>query len=106
MSRILRRYSLWKSVEDFPGRASGGEVAGGLREPTVRDDSGAAPVPLRACSACAGDYEDPDRTAWNPDVEEAEAETLTDILEEEPQRACSEDEACEADANGDEFPAR
>src|SRR5260370_389679 len=22
---------------------------------------------LRACSACAGDYEDPDRTAWTPD---------------------------------------
>ncbi len=22
---------------------------------------------LRACSACAGDYEDPDRTAWMPD---------------------------------------
>jgi hypothetical protein len=22
---------------------------------------------MRACSACAGDYEDPDRTAWAPD---------------------------------------
>jgi len=22
---------------------------------------------LCACSACAGDYEDPDRTAWTPD---------------------------------------
>jgi len=22
---------------------------------------------MRACSACAGDYEDPDRTAWTPD---------------------------------------
>ncbi len=22
---------------------------------------------LRACSACAGDYEDPDRTVWTPD---------------------------------------
>jgi len=21
---------------------------------------------LRACSACAGDYEDPDRAAWTP----------------------------------------
>ena len=28
---------------------------------------------MRACSACAGDYEDPDRTAWAP-VEAAEAE--------------------------------
>ena len=24
---------------------------------------------LRACSACAGDYEDPDRTAWPTDME-------------------------------------
>ena len=24
-------------------------------------------VEMRACSACAGDYEDPDRTAWTPD---------------------------------------
>jgi len=22
---------------------------------------------MRACSACAGNYEDPDRTAWTPD---------------------------------------
>jgi hypothetical protein len=22
---------------------------------------------MRACSACAGDYEDPDRTAWSDD---------------------------------------
>jgi hypothetical protein len=22
---------------------------------------------FRSCSACAGDYEDPDRTAWTPD---------------------------------------
>jgi hypothetical protein len=27
----------------------------------------AASVEMRACSACAGDYEDPDRTAWSPD---------------------------------------
>jgi len=24
-------------------------------------------MPLRACSACAGDYEDPDRTSWPSD---------------------------------------
>ena len=28
---------------------------------------------LRACSACAGDYEDPDRTAWPADDEESGA---------------------------------
>jgi hypothetical protein len=27
---------------------------------------------MRACSACAGDYEDPDRTAWTPDDAEEE----------------------------------
>ena len=27
---------------------------------------------VRACSACAGNYEDPDRTAWRP-VDEEEA---------------------------------
>jgi len=30
---------------------------------------------LRACSACAGDYEDPDRTAWRAEEEESEEET-------------------------------
>jgi hypothetical protein len=28
---------------------------------------------LRACSACAGDYEDPDRTAWPADGEQSGA---------------------------------
>jgi hypothetical protein len=27
---------------------------------------------MRACSACAGDYEDPDRKAWTPDDGEDE----------------------------------
>jgi len=27
---------------------------------------------MRACSACAGDYEDADRTAWTPDDAEDE----------------------------------
>lgn len=42
---------------------------------------------MRACSACAGDYEDPDRTAWTPDD--------------------ADDERCEeAPAkSGEEFPA-
>ena len=33
---------------------------------------------MSACSACAGDYEDPDRTAWPTEEERVEAE------EEEP----------------------
>lgn len=31
-------------------------------------------APMRACSACAGDYEDPERTAWRDASEEAGAE--------------------------------
>jgi len=42
---------------------------------------------MRACSACAGDYEDPERTAWTPDDAE-------------------EDESGGAQRGGtDEFPA-
>lgn len=38
---------------------------------------------FRACSACAGDYEDPDRTAWEneeggTDEEETAPETATE----------------------------
>ena len=35
------------------------------------DGAGGA-IEMRACSACAGDYEDPDRTAWTPDDGEDE----------------------------------
>jgi hypothetical protein len=41
--------------------------AGGAR-------AGSRPLALRACSACAGDYEDPDRTAWAPDDAEVDAD--------------------------------
>jgi hypothetical protein len=30
-------------------------------------------IEMRACSACAGDYEDPDRTAWPNDEEKSDA---------------------------------
>lgn len=29
---------------------------------------------MRACSACAGEYEDPEHTAWSPDEAEDEEE--------------------------------
>ena len=29
-------------------------------------------IAMRGCSACTGDYEDPDRTAWTPDDGEGE----------------------------------
>ena len=34
------------------------------------DGNGAESRPLSMCSACAGDYEDPDRTAWRQGVED------------------------------------
>jgi hypothetical protein len=46
-----RVHSLWKSVEN-------------------KENS------LRACSGCAGDYEDPDRTAWEEGFEEEELEEV------------------------------
>jgi len=41
---------------------------------------------LRACSACAGDYEDPDRTAWSTAVEEEEGEEPPAATDESPAR--------------------
>ncbi len=46
-------YSLWKIVEIEENR-------------------------MVACSGCAGDYEDPDRTAWGEDAEEEGAEEVAD----------------------------
>jgi hypothetical protein len=48
-----------------------------------------ATLKMRACSACAGDYEDPDRTAWTTGEQEQE--------EDEP--VCAPRETTE------EFPA-
>lgn len=38
----------------------------------IRDDLEGSRGPLRTCSACHGDYEDPDRTAWTPGAEDDE----------------------------------
>lgn len=40
--------------------------------------------PARACSGCAGDYEDPDRSAWEEDFEEEEGELLEEEAGDEP----------------------
>jgi hypothetical protein len=47
---------------------------------------------LRACSGCAGDYEDPDRSAWEPDPEENEADTTTEEIPENEEPSAPEDE--------------
>lgn len=39
---------------------------------------------MRACSACAGDYEDPDRTVWSPEESgEAGEESVPESEDEE-----------------------
>ncbi len=38
--------------------------------------------PQGACSGCAGDYEDPDRSAWEEDFEEEELELELELEEE------------------------
>jgi hypothetical protein len=42
--------------------------------------AGVSDPAMRACSACAGDYEDPDRTAWSGDkgVDETFDEAVDD----------------------------
>jgi len=57
-------------------------VSGWRLRGAVSEGLGASLDTLRACSACAGDYEDPDRTAWPLDVENEEAEVETEVDEE------------------------
>ena len=66
-----------------------GVQAGVQAEVQAGEQASARVAEMRACSACAGDYEDPDRTAWPPD---------------DPQRgAAAERDA--ADPPAEEFPA-
>mgnify|MGYP007135454292 CR=1 FL=1 len=95
MSRILIGNILWKSVEN--SGALGRKRAGKRPlQPAFCAVSGASHQALRACSACAGDYEDPDRTAWTPDPQEDE---------ELPQERAQEQAENQGD-HGDEFPAQ
>jgi len=53
---------------------------------------------LRACSGCAGDYEDPDRSAWEPDPEENEGDaTVGGIPESEKPSVPGDQERPEAE---------
>jgi hypothetical protein len=63
---------LWKSVENFRGFENATPDRRGQMPLACSGAPTAALLVLRACSACAGDYEDPDRTAWTPDQEEDE----------------------------------
>jgi hypothetical protein len=82
---------LWKSVENFSGLERARMAGKDRLVHEISGEPGASQQPLRACSACAGDYEDPDRTAWTPDEEEEDL--LAEKIREKTQ-------------NGDEFPAQ
>jgi hypothetical protein len=99
MSRILMRYGLWKSVENFSGIGVAGAAERGPRHRSFYSGVEVSQPSQDACSSCAGDYEDPDRTAWTPDAEENE-ERLRDGT---PDRSLGRPEE-EGECN-DEFPA-
>ena len=69
--RLRHQGGVWKTVEKSGVRTKkfGGELAASDLGAGQSDRS---PIPLEGCSACAGDYEDPDRTARTPDGEEDE----------------------------------
>ena len=82
-------------MENFPGdvRAKAdGQMPGAQRAACELGGSARA---LRACSACAGDYEDPERTA--PQTDEA--------LSEEDEAAVTIDETDDENAARDKSPA-
>lgn len=95
MSMVLTGNRLWKSVENFSVRALAG-VAGERRLQVASYCApGVSQRSLSACSACPGDYEDPDRTAWT-------------LEPEEDDHPPEEEEADGTSGAGheDEFPAR
>jgi hypothetical protein len=79
------------------GRAVGKAVDSNPFPRAFREGAGVSQQPLRACSACAGDYEDPDRTAWPEDPEEDDSFSSD----------CGAQEGVQDSAeNDDEFPAQ
>src|SRR6476661_3666015 len=99
MSRILMRYRLWKSVENFSGIGVAGAAERAPRHRRSYNGVEVSQSSQDACSSCAGDYEDPDRTAWTPDAEEIE-ERLRDGTPDRSLGGPKEEGEC-----NDEFPA-
>jgi hypothetical protein len=50
-----------------------GSNARALSEAVREERSVSLSIEMHACSACAGNYEDPDRTAWPTDEEKSDA---------------------------------
>ncbi|MGB2623444.1 MAG: hypothetical protein WA857_21690 [Candidatus Acidiferrum sp.] len=82
MSRILRNNPLWKTVENAAALRRAVDPGHRALAPAACGNSEIAREGLRACSACDGDYEDPDRTARAPDSEDDEGEPDERALEE------------------------
>lgn len=104
-----------RGEREFPGRLGVVGVHENLRDNVLwkrRGDSTTSPYIvtnlwksvqkvenfLRACSGCRGDYEDPDRSAWEPDPEENEEDTtIGEIPENEEPSAPGDEERPEAE---------
>ena len=71
-------------MENFSGPGRTVVAGGGTLWPETYGEPRDSQSQLRACSACAGDYEDPDRTARTPDEEEEDlrAETARERADE------------------------
>ena len=93
------RYDLWKSVENFSRFRVTEAAERGPRHRSVYSAVEVSQPSQDACSSCAGDYEDPDRTAWTPDAEENE-EPLRDGIPDGSLGGPDEAGEC-----NDEFPA-
>jgi hypothetical protein len=78
-------------MENFSDLGTARAVGRETLWPETYGESRDSQSPLRACSACAGDYEDPDRRAWTPDEEEEDLPV---------------EMAQEKAENDDEFPAQ
>jgi hypothetical protein len=60
-------YKLWKSVENVIGSGNPAPLAfppPARVTPLALTEVDSRQSPVRACSACEGDYQDPDKTSW------------------------------------------
>jgi len=81
---LLQSYGLWKNVENSCGlRTAAGEASRAGVATGEEARIAASSEAMQACSACAGDYEDPDRTAGGED----------DLPDEDGERELDEHEA-------------
>jgi|HubBroStandDraft_3_1064219.scaffolds.fasta_scaffold342607_2 hypothetical protein len=103
MSRVLIGNTLVEICGKLLRAGEGSDAR--LRPAAAFGDAAGSLQALSACSACAGNYEDPDRTAWMPDVESAdEVEELGDSAVSRV--GDSVDSLNDGHAISDKFPAK